>query len=73
METEIPKSNLDRLIQCEKDLRKIRANYAALRRDMEVFRPLAEWAIREIMAQQEENLSFDKRFEIASKIPAPQN
>lgn len=47
-------SNTERLKRCEREL-------SILRRELELARPLVQWALAEIMAEQEARLELGKR------------
>ena len=53
-----------RLEKLEKDLTTVKLQYAQLLRENELLRPMAEWAIKEVMREQEQRLELDKRLNI---------
>lgn len=59
-----PKTNVERLEDCEKQLRQLRADYLAVRRYNDILVPLAELAIRDLQNQQQVTIETDKRLGI---------
>lgn len=55
---------VERLEQLEKDVKRIKLQYKRLMDDNAILRPLAEYAVAEILRQQRESLEIEKRLQI---------